>query len=40
MANPNLELLQGMAHAMGPLCDQVVFVGMRHWIADHAAAGG
>lgn len=27
MANPNLELLQGMAHAMGPLCDQVVFVG-------------
>ncbi len=23
MANPNLELLQGMAHAMGPLCDQV-----------------
>ena len=27
MANPNLELLQGMAHAMGLLCDQVVFVG-------------
>lgn len=27
MANPNLELLEGMAHAMGPLCDQVVFVG-------------
>ena len=27
MANPNLELLSGMAHAMGPLCDQVVFVG-------------
>ncbi|WP_439114595.1 hypothetical protein [Hydrogenophaga sp.] len=27
MANPNLELLSGMAQAMGPLCDQVVFVG-------------
>lgn len=27
MANPNLELLSGMAHAMGSLCDQVVFVG-------------
>lgn len=27
MANPNIELLSGMAHAMGPLCDQVVFVG-------------
>jgi predicted nucleotidyltransferase len=27
MANPNLELLSGMAHAMGPLCDRVVFVG-------------
>jgi predicted nucleotidyltransferase len=27
MANPNLELLSGMAHAMGPLCEQVVFVG-------------
>lgn len=27
MANPNLELLLGMARAMGPLCEQVVFVG-------------
>ncbi|MBT3068141.1 hypothetical protein [Rhodoferax sp. U11-2br] len=27
MANPNLGLLTGMARAMGPLCDQVVFVG-------------
>ena len=27
MANPNLELLAGIAHAMGPLCEQVVFVG-------------
>jgi predicted nucleotidyltransferase len=27
MANPNLELLSGMAYAMGPLCEQVVFVG-------------
>jgi predicted nucleotidyltransferase len=27
MANPNLALLIGMAHAMGPLCEQVVFVG-------------
>jgi predicted nucleotidyltransferase len=27
MANPNLELLSGMAHAMGPLCEQMVFVG-------------
>lgn len=27
MADPNLELLSGMAHAMGPLCEQVVFVG-------------
>lgn len=27
MANPNLELLSGIAHAMGPLCEQVVFVG-------------
>jgi predicted nucleotidyltransferase len=27
MANPNLSLLIGMAQAMGPLCDQVVFVG-------------
>lgn len=27
MANPNLELLSGMAQAMGPLCEQVVFVG-------------
>lgn len=27
MANPNLNLLIGMAQAMGPLCEQVVFVG-------------
>lgn len=27
MANPNLELLLGMVQAMGPLCQQVVFVG-------------
>ncbi len=27
MANPNLALLLGMAQAMGPLCDRVVFVG-------------
>ena len=27
MANPNLEMLLGMARAMGPLCEQVVFVG-------------
>lgn len=27
MANPNLGLLVGMAQAMGPLCEQVVFVG-------------
>jgi predicted nucleotidyltransferase len=27
MADPNLELLSGMAIAMGPLCEQVVFVG-------------
>lgn len=27
MANPNLELLSGIAHAMGPLCERVVFVG-------------
>lgn len=27
MADPNLELLAGMARAMGPLCEQVVFVG-------------
>jgi hypothetical protein len=27
VANPNLELLIGMARAMGPLCEQVVFVG-------------
>jgi predicted nucleotidyltransferase len=27
MADPNIELLSGMVHAMGPLCDQVVFVG-------------
>lgn len=27
MADPNLALLVGMAQAMGPLCDQVVFVG-------------
>lgn len=27
MANPNLALLLGMVRAMGPLCEQVVFVG-------------
>ena len=27
MANPNLNLLVAMARAMGPLCEQVVFVG-------------
>jgi hypothetical protein len=27
MANPNLYLLIAIAQAMGPLCDQVVFVG-------------
>lgn len=27
MANPNLDILIGMARAMGPLCEQVVFVG-------------
>jgi predicted nucleotidyltransferase len=27
MANPNLNLLIAMAQAMGPLCEQVVFVG-------------
>ena len=27
MADPNLALLMGMARAMGPLCEQVVFVG-------------
>lgn len=27
MANPNLNLLIAMARAMGPLCEQVVFVG-------------
>ena len=27
MANPNLALLVAMAQAMGPLCEQVVFVG-------------
>jgi len=27
VADPNLALLVGMAQAMGPLCDQVVFVG-------------
>lgn len=27
MANPNLGLLIGMVQAMGPLCEQVVFVG-------------
>lgn len=27
MANPNLALLIAMAQAMGPLCEQVVFVG-------------
>jgi predicted nucleotidyltransferase len=27
MADPNLALLMGMAQAMGPMCEQVVFVG-------------
>jgi hypothetical protein len=27
VANPNLELLVGMAQALGPLCERVVFVG-------------
>lgn len=27
MANPNMSLLIGMAQALGPLCDRVVFVG-------------
>jgi hypothetical protein len=27
VADPNMALLVGMAQAMGPLCDQVVFVG-------------
>lgn len=27
VANPNLELLTAIARALGPLCDQVVFVG-------------
>lgn len=27
MADPNLALLAGMAQALGPLCEQVVFVG-------------
>lgn len=27
MANPNLSLLVGMAQALGPVCDRVVFVG-------------
>ncbi len=27
MANPNIDLLVGMARAMGPLCEQVLFVG-------------
>lgn len=27
MANPNLTLLLGMAQALGPLCDRLVFVG-------------
>ncbi|AOF88156.1 hypothetical protein BSY239_2213 [Hydrogenophaga sp. RAC07] len=27
MADPNLALLMGMVRAMGPLCEQVVFVG-------------
>ncbi|MGB4927836.1 MAG: hypothetical protein WBP25_15255 [Giesbergeria sp.] len=33
MANPNLEMLLGMARAMGPLCEQVVFVGGCAWVA-------
>lgn len=27
MANPNIALLTSIAHAMGALCEQVVFVG-------------
>lgn len=27
MANPNLAMLMAMAQAMGPLCEQVMFVG-------------
>lgn len=27
MSNPNLEILELVAHALGPLCDEVVFVG-------------
>jgi predicted nucleotidyltransferase len=27
VADRNIDLLSGMAHAMGPLCEQVVFVG-------------
>lgn len=45
MANPNIELLSGVAHAMGPLCEQVVFVGgcatglliTQPWVADARA---
>ena len=27
MANPNMALLVAIAQAMGPVCDQLVFVG-------------
>ncbi len=27
MANPNMSLLMAMAQVMGPVCEQVVFVG-------------
>lgn len=39
MADPNLALLMGMARAMGPLCEQVVFVGgcATGLLIDHAS---
>jgi hypothetical protein len=27
MSNPNLDILELVAHALGPVCDEVVFVG-------------
>ena len=27
MSNPNLAILELVAHALGPVCDDVVFVG-------------
>lgn len=38
MADPNLALLAGMVRAMGPLCEQVVFVGgcATGLLIDHA----